>query len=103
MDKPRAIFFGTPQFAVPGLEALSRVADVCLVVTQPDRPSGRGMKLRPPPVKLLGAQLGAEVIQPRKVRTAAFAERLREVEADVAVVIAYGRILPMGVLEDMGL
>jgi methionyl-tRNA formyltransferase len=97
--RPRAIFFGTPLFAVPTLEALLEVADVPLVVTQPDRPSGRGMKTKPPPVKELAASRGIEVIQPKKVRDGTLAERIRGEEADVGVVIAYGRILPASVLE----
>jgi methionyl-tRNA formyltransferase len=94
----RAIFFGTPELAATCLEAVCEVAEVVLVVTQPDRPSGRGMKLTPPPVKLLAEQRGIEVIQPRKVRTPEFAERLAAQRADVAVVVAYGRILPPAVL-----
>jgi methionyl-tRNA formyltransferase len=98
-DRPRAIFFGTPDFAVPCLSALLEVAEVVLVVTQPDRPRGRGMKLEPPPIKILAEESGVEVIQPKKVRTQAFAQRLRDANADLGVVVAYGRILPTGVLE----
>ena len=90
----RAIFFGTPEFAVPCLRALCDVADVVRVVTQPDRPAGRGMKLAPPPVKQLALERGLEVVQPTKVRTPEFAEQLRALHADVALVVAYGRILP---------
>ena len=99
MSRPRALFFGTPDFAVPALQALHDVADVTLVVTQPDRPKGRGMKLAPPPVKELALQLGLPVLQPTKVRTPDFAASLREHNADLALVIAYGRILPKAVLE----
>lgn len=95
----RAIFFGTPQLAVPSLEAVASIADVALVVSQPDRRAGRGMKLRPPPVKVRAQELGLEVIQPKRVKRPAFAEQLRALEADVAVVIAYGRILPRAVLD----
>jgi methionyl-tRNA formyltransferase len=98
MSRPRALFFGTPDFAVPSLRALHALADVACVVTQPDRPKGRGMKLAPPPVKVLATQLGIPVVQPSKVRTPEFAASLRELKADVAVVIAYGRILPPAVL-----
>ncbi len=97
--RPRAIFFGTPAFAVPTLEALLDVADVRLVVTQPDRRSGRGMKLTPPPVKELALSRGVEVIQPKKVRDGTLASRLSAEEADVGVVVAYGRILPPAVLD----
>lgn len=95
----RAIFFGTPQLAVPSLEAVCSVAEVVRVICQPDKPAGRGMKLRPPPVKVRALELGLEVEQPRKVRTDDFAASLRALEADVAVVIAYGRILPRAVLD----
>jgi methionyl-tRNA formyltransferase len=98
MTRPRAIFFGTPEFAVPALASLSEIADVVLVVTQPDRPKGRGMKLAPPPVKLLAEQLRIPVLQPTKVRTPEFASSLHEQHADVALVVAYGRILPLAVL-----
>jgi methionyl-tRNA formyltransferase len=97
--RPRAIFFGTPEFAVPCLDAVCELADVVLVVTQPDRPSGRGMKLAAPPVKLLARERGIEVMQPRKVRTAEFAAALAAANADVGVVVAYGRILPRAVLD----
>ena len=69
------------------------------VVCQPDRPAGRGMKLRPPPVKEAALELGLSVHQPTKVRNAAFREWVASQEADVALVIAYGRILPQGVLD----
>jgi methionyl-tRNA formyltransferase len=94
----RAIFFGTPEFAVPCLHALCEVAEVALVVTQPDRPAGRGMKLAPPPVRVAAEARGLRVLQPTKVRTPEFAASLREIGADVALVVAYGRILPSGVL-----
>jgi methionyl-tRNA formyltransferase len=97
--RPRALFFGTPEFAVPALQALHEIATVALVVTQPDRPKGRGMKLAPPPVKQLAIELGLPVVQPTKVRTPDFAASLREQSADFALVIAYGRILPKAVLE----
>ena len=96
---PTAIFFGTPEFAVPCLRALCDVARVVLVVTQPDRPAGRGMKLAPPPVKVLAQERGIDVIQPTAVRKPELAERLRALRADVALVVAYGRILPRPVLD----
>ncbi len=99
MARPRAIFFGTPAFAVPCLVALTEVADVALVVCQPDRPAGRGLKLRPPPTKELALARGIPVLQPTKVRTASFAGELAALEADVGVVVAYGRILPRAVLD----
>jgi methionyl-tRNA formyltransferase len=95
----RTIFFGSPDFAVPCLEALHDISDIAVVISQPDRPAGRGLAMRPPPVKKRALELGLEVWQPKKVRTAEFAEKLRALEADVAVVVAYGRILPRGVLD----
>jgi methionyl-tRNA formyltransferase len=92
------VFFGTPEFAVPCLSALHEIADVPLVVTQPDRPAGRGMQLAAPPVKVRAQELGIEVVQPKAIRKPEFAERLRAVGADVALVVAYGRILPAEVL-----
>ncbi len=96
--KPRALFFGTPEFAVPCLSALAELCDVQLVITQPDRPAGRGMKLAPPPVKLRAAELGIPVIQPLKVRTPELAAELRALRAELALVVAYGRILPDALL-----
>lgn len=95
----RALFFGTPEIAAKALRALAEVAEVPAVVCQPDRPAGRGLKLRPPATKLVAAELGLPVVQPTKVRTPEFAEWVRAQRADVAVVIAYGRILPKAVLE----
>jgi methionyl-tRNA formyltransferase len=95
----RAVFMGTPQFAVPCLEALVDIADVTAVVCQPDRPAGRGLELTPPPVKARALALGLTVEQPTKLRTGAFAQWLREQQVDVALVVAYGRILPKDVLE----
>jgi len=95
----RAIFFGSPPFAVPCLEALHEMADVVMVISQPDRPAGRGMSLKPPAVKTRALELGLPVMQPKKVRTQDFAETLRALNADVGVVVAYGRILPLRVLE----
>lgn len=97
-SKARAVFFGTPEFAVPCLAALCDVARVTLVVSQPDRRAGRGMRMTPPPVKAAALARGLEVIQPAKVRVPAFAERIAAERADVAVVVAYGRILPGAVL-----
>jgi methionyl-tRNA formyltransferase len=95
----RAIFFGTPAIAVPSLEALHGIAEIAGVVCQPDRPSGRGLELKAPPVKERALALGLPVVQPEKIRTADFADWVRAAQADVALVIAYGRILPKPVLE----
>ncbi len=95
----RAVFFGSPDFAVPCLDALTDIAEVCAVVCQPDKPAGRGLTMRPPAVKVRAEVLGLPVWQPTKVRTGDLAERLRALEADVGVVVAYGRILPRAVLD----
>jgi methionyl-tRNA formyltransferase len=95
----RTIFFGSPDFAVPCLEALDHISEITVVISQPDRPAGRGLAMRPPAVKKRALELGLEVWQPKKVRTAEFAEKLRALDADVAVVVAYGRILPRAVLD----
>lgn len=93
----RAVFFGTPELAVPALEALVQVAEVVGVVCQPDRPAGRGLELRAPAVKQAALRLGLDVFQPIKVKTGLDAW-LSERAPDVAVVLAYGRILPPSVL-----
>lgn len=98
MTRPRAVFFGTPEFAVPCLDALTGIADVVAAVCQPDRPAGRGQVLASPPVKNRASALGIPVEQPTKLRTGAFGAWLRAQEADVALVVAYGRILPDDVL-----
>jgi methionyl-tRNA formyltransferase len=94
----RAVFFGTPAIAVPALRALTEVAEVVGVVCQPDRPAGRGLNLQPPAVKVAALELGFEVHQPLKVKTGNLDEWLRERRLDVALVMAYGRILPPAVL-----
>lgn len=95
----RAVFFGTPEIAVPSLLALMEVADVSSVVCQPDRPQGRGLSLQAPAVKQAALARGLPVVQPDTVRSEAFADWLRAEQADFALVIAYGRILPSVVLD----
>ncbi|HEX3696446.1 MAG TPA: methionyl-tRNA formyltransferase [Polyangia bacterium] len=97
--KPRAIFFGSPAFAVPCLEATAEVADLVAVVSQPDRPAGRGNQLTPPAVKVAAGRLGAPVLQPEKIRPPEFEATLRSFAADLFVVVAYGRILPQALLD----
>ena len=94
----RSVFFGTPEFAVPALTALHRHTHVVGVVCQPDRRSGRGMRLAAPPVKQAALDLGIEVYQPSRVRDGSLASWLGNLHADVALVAAYGRILPPEVL-----
>jgi methionyl-tRNA formyltransferase len=95
----RAIFFGSPAFAVPSLEAAHAVADVVGVVCQPDKPAGRGLALTAPAVKVRAAELGLPVVQPVKMKTGEFAGWVRAQNADVALVVAYGRILRRDVLD----
>jgi methionyl-tRNA formyltransferase len=90
----RVVFFGTPEFAVPTLEALLGSAHpVAGVVTQPDRPSGRGHKTRDTPVKAVAAAAGVPVLQPERMKDPAFVAAFGAMRADIAVVAAYGRIL----------
>lgn len=93
----KLVFFGTSEFAVPSLQALAD--SVCLVVSQPDRPSGRGMHFRPSPVKIAAQELGVEVETPERCKDPAFVERIRSIGADALVVAAYGQILPVALLE----
>jgi methionyl-tRNA formyltransferase len=95
----RALFFGTPAFSVPCLDALQSVAEVVGVVCQPDKPVGRGLTLTPPPVKQRAIELGIPVVQPTKLRTGEFGAWVRAQNVDVALVVAYGRILPQDVLD----
>ena len=96
----RIIFMGTPDFAVPALHKLLAGPDEILaVVTQPDRPKGRGKKLSPPPVKVAAEQAGIPVLQPSKIRTDEFAETLKSYRPDLLIVAAYGRMLPAAILE----
>jgi methionyl-tRNA formyltransferase len=94
----RAVFMGSPAFAVPCLDALLEIAEVAAVVTQPDKPSGRGLELTPPAVKVRALAAGLPVWQPTSVRKPPFVDELRALAVDVAVVVAYGKILPPDVL-----
>lgn len=96
----RMIFMGTPDFACPTLQKLIDLNEnLVAVVTQPDRPKGRGQKLMPPPVKELAVKHGIPVYQPLKVRDAEFVELIRKLEPDVIVVVAFGQILPKALLD----
>jgi methionyl-tRNA formyltransferase len=100
MPKQRMIFMGTPEFAVPTLQMLiERGEEILAVVTQPDRPKGRGQQLAAPPVKVLAEQHGIPVLQPVKVRAPDFIEIIRELAPDLIVVIAFGQILPKALLD----
>lgn len=94
----RTIFMGTPDFAVPTLEALLKHHTVVGVATQPDRPAGRRGELKAPPVKVLAVQAGIPVIQPEKLRQPGVFDQLEAWQADLIVVAAFGQILPERVL-----
>ena len=97
--KAGIIFMGTPQFAVPALKALHKNdQDIALVVTQPDRPKGRGRKLTPSPVKETAMNLGYSVIQPSSVRTTEFSNCIEKHAPDFIVVVAFGHIIPKNIL-----
>jgi methionyl-tRNA formyltransferase len=87
------VFMGTPAFAVPVLESLAKAHNVTLVVTQPDKPKGRGQKLASPPVKEKAIELGIPVTQPESLKTAEFHDLIAAQKADLLVVVAF-RILP---------
>ncbi|HEU5060540.1 MAG TPA: methionyl-tRNA formyltransferase [Kofleriaceae bacterium] len=95
----RIVFMGSPEFALPSLRACIASHQVVLAVAQPDKPAGRGKELTRPPVALAADAAGIEVYQPRSARPPEVAERLRATGAELAVVVAYGKILPKGVLE----
>ncbi len=95
----KIIFAGTPYFAASALDALLNVHQVVTVLTQPDRPSGRGMQLTASPVKLLAQRHGIPVLQPATLKTADVQNELAALQADAMVVAAYGLILPKAVLE----
>ncbi|MCV0382430.1 MAG: methionyl-tRNA formyltransferase [Erythrobacter sp.] len=96
----RIIFMGTPEFAVPTLKALHHAAhEIVAVYTQPPRPAGRGKKLQPSPVQKEAEVLGIEVRSPTSLKSAEEQTRFAALEADVAVVAAYGLILPQAVLD----
>ena len=103
MTGMRIVFMGTPEFACPTLRTLiERGEQVVAVVTQPDRPKGRGQQTLPPPVKLLAQLHGIPVLQPVKVRHPDAIEEIRALKPDLIVVIAFGQILPKALLEIPG-
>lgn len=96
----RILFMGTPDFALFSLRALCEAGEnVIGVVTQPDKPKGRGYQLQPPPVKVYAMERGIPVYQPETLKNGAFDEELKSLAPDVIVVVAYGKILPKTVLD----
>lgn len=97
-NKMKIIFMGTPDFSVPTLEQLVKHHEVIAVVTQPDKPKGRGKAMAFPPVKKAANAHGIRVYQPKKVRDEEFVQVLKELNPDVIVVVAFGQILPEEIL-----
>lgn len=98
--KPKILFLGTPEFAVPSLDMLVRGGyPVIGVVTQPDRPKGRGRKVVPPPVKVYAEKAHIPVFQPARVRDAEFVDTARLLTPDMIVLAAFGQILPRELIE----
>ncbi len=96
----KVIFMGTPAFAVPSLQALHRAGHrIPVVVTQPDRPKGRGRKTTPPPVKTAAVSLGLAIEQPLSIRSEAFIKKLKKLKPDLFIVVAMGHILSRELLE----
>lgn len=93
------VFMGTPDFAVPCLAALQQNYPVGAVITQPDRPKGRGQHLAKSPVKIFAEEHQIPVYQPQKVKTAEFVAKLRELNPDLIVVVAFGQILSKEILD----
>jgi methionyl-tRNA formyltransferase len=96
--KLRAVFMGTAPFALPTLRSLADTEEVIAVITQPDRPRGRGQEVAPPPAKGLALDLDLQVLQPERVKDPHFIAQLEELKPDVIVVAAFGQILPPAVL-----
>lgn len=97
--KIKTIFMGSPEFAIPSLQALAEISELVGIVTQPDRQAGRGRKITPPPVKSLAEKMGMEVYQPTTLRTDEAIAKLRSWSPDVIVVTAFGQILRQNVLD----
>ena len=96
----RIAFLGTPEFAVPSLErCVDAGYDVVAVVTQPDRPKGRGNKLTPPPVKVRAVELGLDVHQPAKIKPPEVVEWFRSLNVEAMAVVAYGKIIPQSIID----
>ena len=95
----RVIFMGTPDFAVPSLQALLTRHEVVAVVTQPDKPKGRGKKLQPTPVKAVALEHGIPVLQPVRIKRPEEVEKLKQYPADIYVVAAFGQLLSQEILD----
>lgn len=100
MARPRILFMGTPAFALPSLQILhDKQYPIIGVVSQPDRPQGRGLKEVAPPVKVLAQKFGLPVYQPEKVRDSSFLDTFRKLNPEMVVVVAFGQILPKEIID----
>ena len=100
MEALKILFLGTPDFALFSLRALTEAGkQIVGVVTQPDKPKGRGYELLPPPVKVFAESRGLPVYQPATLRDDSFYELLKQIDPNLIVVVAYGKILPQNVLD----
>ncbi len=96
----KIVFFGTTDFVIPTLEHLNDKYKISAVVTRPDKPAGRDKSLTPPPIKIAAKSLGIPVLQPDKLRdNPEFLEKLKDTEADIGIVAAYGKIIPLEILK----
>jgi len=99
-EKPKIMFMGTPDFAVPTLEILIQAGfNIIAVVTQPDRPKGRGRKNEPPPVKVVAERSQLPVLQPERVRDESFLTIFRKLAPDMVILVAFGQILPQEIIK----
>ncbi len=99
MKKFRVVFMGTPEFSVPCLRMLAEHTEIAGVITQPDKPRGRGQKLLPSPVKVFAEKQGFPVFQPEKIRTEESVRILEDLQPDIIVVVAFGQILSQHILD----
>ena len=99
MSKLKTVFMGTPEFAVPSLQALFEISEVLAVFVQPDKPAGRGLEMLAPPVKKKAIALGLKVLQPQKLAGSDEEKQLFALKPDLIVVAAYGQILKQNVLD----
>ena len=99
MKRFRTVFMGTPDFAVPCLEKLIETVHVVGVVTQPDKPKGRGRKMTPPPVKVCALEHGIDVLQPRRVKDPEAVQAISGMNPELIIVVAFGQILSQEILD----
>jgi methionyl-tRNA formyltransferase len=99
MKKYRIVFFGSPEFAIPSLEALYEKEEIVAVITQPDKPKGRGLKPSPSPVKAWALSKGLKILEPTRLKDPQFIQILKDLSPDLIVVCAYGKIIPKEILE----